>query len=97
MSWYQWQGSDLVLYLRVQPKASRDALVGPHGENQYKVTITAPPIDGKANSHLIRFIAKQFDLPTANIIIEAGKASRSKRLRLKSPMKLPILLDDSRA
>ncbi|MGD8932441.1 MAG: DUF167 family protein [Chromatiales bacterium] len=97
MSWYQWDGQDLLLRLRLQPKASRDAFVGPYGEDEFKVTITAPPIEGKANAHLIRFLAKQFELPRSHIKIEAGETSRSKRLRLKSPKRLPILLDESMA
>jgi uncharacterized protein (TIGR00251 family) len=95
VSWYQWDDNDLLLRLRVQPKASRDAFIGPYGEDEYKVAITAPPVDGKANSHLMSFLAKQFDLPRANITLEAGETSRSKRLRLKSPRKLPIVLDES--
>ncbi len=95
MSWYHWDGPDLMLCLRIQPKASRDAFIGPYGEDQYKVAITAPPVNGKANTYLISFLAKQFDLPHTNIILEAGASSRSKRLRLKSPRKLPILLDES--
>jgi hypothetical protein len=97
MSWSQWDGQDLLLRLRLQPKASRDAFVGPYGEDEFKVTITAPPIEGKANAHLIRFLAKQFELPRSHIKIEAGETSRSKRLRLKSPKRLPILLDESMA
>jgi len=97
VTWFQWDGPDLVLRLRLQPKASRDAFVGPYGEHEYKVAITAPPVDGKANTHLIRFLAKQFELPASRIVIEAGETSRSKRLRLKSPKRLPILLDESKA
>ena len=97
MSWYHWEGQDLVLNLRLQPKASRDAFIGPYGDDEFKITITAPPVDGKANVHLIRFLAKQFDLPKSDIEIEAGESSRSKRLRLKSPNRLPILLVESMA
>ena len=97
MSWYHWEGQDLLLNLRLQPKASRDAFIGPYGDGEYKITITAPPVDGKANAHLIRFLAKQFELPKSDIKIEAGESSRSKRLRLKSPKRLPILLDESMA
>ncbi|MGD8933036.1 MAG: DUF167 family protein, partial [Chromatiales bacterium] len=86
-----------LLRLRLQPKASRDAFVGPYGKDEFKVTITAPPVDGKANAHLIRFLAKQFELPRSHIKIEAGETSRCKRLRLKSPKRLPILLDESMA
>ena len=49
----------LVLRLYIQPKASRDAIVGVHGD-ELKVAITAPPVDGQANAHLVKYLAKQF-------------------------------------
>ncbi len=90
MSWYRWEGQDLILRLRVQPKASRDAFSGPYDNDHYKVTLTAPPVDGKANSHLLKFIAKAFGLSRSQVILESGAHSRSKCLRLKSPTRLPI-------
>lgn len=48
----------LVLRLYIQPKASRDSIVGLHGD-ELKVAITAPPVDGQANAHLVKFLAKQ--------------------------------------
>jgi uncharacterized protein len=94
VSWYRWEDDYLILNLRVQPKASRDALVGPYGENEYKVSLTAPPVDGKANAHLIKFIAKQFGLPRGQVCLLSGEHARSKCLRLKSPKQLPIELGD---
>ncbi|MGL4457847.1 MAG: DUF167 family protein, partial [Plesiomonas shigelloides] len=41
----------LLLRLYIQPKASRDQIVGLHGD-ELKVAITAPPVDGQANAHL---------------------------------------------
>ncbi len=49
----------LVLRLYIQPKASRDSIVGLHGD-ELKVAITAPPVDGRANAHLTKYLAKQF-------------------------------------
>jgi len=97
MSWYRWEGDDLILRLRVQPKASRDAFIGPYGEQEYKVSLTAPPVEGKANEHLVKFIAKAFGLPRARITLESGDHSRSKCLRLKSPTQLPIPLENSQS
>ncbi|MCP6253344.1 DUF167 family protein, partial [Klebsiella pneumoniae] len=44
----------LVLRLYIQPKASRDSIVGLHGD-ELKVAITAPPVDGQANAHLTKY------------------------------------------
>ncbi|MCU7944247.1 MAG: DUF167 family protein [Candidatus Thiodiazotropha sp. (ex Cardiolucina cf. quadrata)] len=94
MTWYRWDQKDLVLHLRIQPKASRDAFIGPYGENEYKVTITAPPVDGKANRHLLKLLAKAFGLPVSRVELIGGKSSRSKTVRLKSPSLLPIDFED---
>jgi hypothetical protein len=94
VTWYRWDQSDLILHLRIQPKASRDALIGPYGENEYKIAITAPPVDGKANHHLLKFLAKTFGIPTSRIELITGKSSRSKTVRLKSPRLLPIDFED---
>ncbi len=61
----------LVLRLYIQPKASRDSIVGLHGD-EVKVAITAPPVDGQANSHLIKFLGKQFRVAKSQIVIEKG-------------------------
>lgn len=88
MSWHEWDQDDLILRLRIQPKASRDAFVAPYGD-AYKITLTAPPQDGKANKHLISFLAKKFSLPKSSVTLVTGAKSRSKTIRLQSPKLLP--------
>ena len=56
----------LVLRLYIQPKASRDSIVGLHGD-EVKVAITAPPVDGQANSHLVKFLGKQFRVAKSQV------------------------------
>ncbi|MDJ0806235.1 MAG: DUF167 family protein [Gammaproteobacteria bacterium] len=90
MTWYSWEGNDLILRLRIQPNTSRDAFIAPYAEDFYKVAVSSPPVDGKANKKLIKFLSKKFGLPHSRISIESGKSSRSKSLRLKSPTQLPI-------
>lgn len=86
---YQWQGERLLLNVRVQPRASRDEIVGPHGEDALKVRITAPPVEGKANAHLLRYLAKAFSVPRAHVQLLSGDGSRIKRLSIDSPTVLP--------
>ncbi|CAH0527020.1 DUF167 family protein YggU [Vibrio hippocampi] len=83
-----FDGDDLLLRVYVQPKASRDKLVGEHGE-EFKIAITAPPIDGKANSHLSKFLAKQFKVPKGQIVIEKGELGRHKLIRVVAPALIP--------
>lgn len=86
--WYQWQQGDLILRIRVQPKASRDEILGPHGD-RLKIRITAPPADGRANAHLICFLARCCGVAKSQVVLEAGACGRDKRLRIHSPSRLP--------
>jgi uncharacterized protein (TIGR00251 family) len=87
-SWYRWEGPDLVLNLRVQPRARRDAFGEPLGD-QIKVRIMAPPVEGKANAHLLRFIADACGVPLTQVFLLAGGQNRAKRLRVVAPRRLP--------
>jgi uncharacterized protein (TIGR00251 family) len=70
------------LKVHVQPRASRTRLVGLHGE-ALKISITAPPVDGKANQEIISFFAKLFHIPKKSISIKSGRQSRTKLLRIE--------------
>lgn len=78
----------LILQLYIQPKASRDQIVGLHNE-ALKVAITAPPTDGQANAHLIKFLAKQFRVAKRQVVIEKGALGRHKQVCILSPYHLP--------
>ncbi|QSX41739.1 DUF167 family protein YggU [Shewanella cyperi] len=82
------QGDTLLLNLYIQPKASRDQIVGLHGD-ELKVAITAPPVDGKANAHLGRWLAKLFKVPKTNVQIVKGELGRHKQVRILAPQLLP--------
>jgi len=84
----RWQQQDLLLRLYIQPKASRDSWMGIHGD-ELKLAITAPPVDGKANSHLIKWLAKQFRVAKGAITIEKGELGRHKQVRVQAPQQLP--------
>ncbi len=88
MTYYKWQEKDLILYAQIQPKSSKDEVVGIMGEN-LKIKITAPPIDGKANEHLCRFIAKVFDVPKSQVMILKGETNKIKTILIKQPQQLP--------
>ncbi|WP_260261543.1 DUF167 family protein YggU [Vibrio intestinalis] len=82
------EGEDVVLRLYIQPKASRDKIVGLHGE-ELKIAITAPPVDGKANAHLSKYLAKQFKVAKGLISIEKGELGRHKQVRITAPTQMP--------
>ncbi|SHF25758.1 hypothetical protein SAMN02745781_01827 [Vibrio gazogenes DSM 21264] len=82
---------DIILRLYIQPKASRDNIVGLHGD-ELKIAITAPPVDGKANAHLIKFLSKQFKVAKSSIEIEKGELGRHKQVRIHSPSQIPQMI-----
>lgn len=63
----------------VQPKSSRDEIVGMHGD-RLKIKLTAPPVDGKANAALIAFLAKILGVTKSRITIVRGETGRRKTL-----------------
>ena len=65
------------LRLRVVPGASRPGIVGRHGD-AWKVRVTAPPEDGRANDAVLDLLARTFDLPRRDVRLAAGTSSRDK-------------------
>lgn len=92
MPWYQWQGDDLILQLRVQPRARRNEICAPQGE-QLKIRLTAAPLDGKANQHLLRLLASVCGVAKNRVQLLSGDCSRNKRVRIERPIRLPPGVD----
>jgi uncharacterized protein len=63
--------------VKVHPRAKKDAITGTVGE-ALKLSLTAPPVDGRANEACIAFFAKFFAVPRASVTIAAGQSSRNK-------------------
>ena len=72
---------DITLKVYLQPKSSKNEMVGPYRDG-IKVKLTAPPIEGKANEALIRFLAKKLGISKFCIEIIRGLHSREKTLRI---------------
>ena len=87
--WYRWEADDLVLSLRVQPRARKDEFLEPEGD-AFKIRINAAPEKGKANDHLKVFLAKSFGVARNRVVFESGSRSRKKRIRITNPKKFPI-------
>jgi uncharacterized protein (TIGR00251 family) len=84
-------GADLVLDVRVQPRAAQDAIGGLHGE-RLRIRLRAPPVDGKANAALVEFLARTFRVPRSRVSIEQGLTGRDKRVRLQAAPVVPAAL-----
>ena len=63
--------------VRVQPRASRNEIVGLHG-SELRIRLTAPPVDGAANDALIVFLAGELGLARSDLTLVSGSSSRSK-------------------
>lgn len=70
-----------VLAVLVQPGASRDQVVGRHGD-QLKVRVSAPPEAGRANQAVQDLLAEALGIPTRDVELVSGAANRRKRFRV---------------
>ncbi len=87
-SWYEWDGNNLLLSVKIQPRASKNEWLGAY-DGAVKIRLTAPPVKGKANQHVIKFLAKLFNTSKSNINILSGETARYKRIQIKAPKMLP--------
>ena len=76
--------------VRVQPRASRDEIVGEY-QGGLKVRLTAPPVDDRANEALRKLLASRLKVPVAAVRIAAGEHSRTKRVEVSGILRASVL------
>lgn len=86
--WCRAEGDALVLTLHVQPGAKRTEAAGTHG-GALKLRLAAPPVDGKANDALLRFLADAYGVPLRQVTLLRGAAARDKCVRIDAPQRRP--------
>lgn len=91
MNWLGQDGDDWLLAVRVQPRASRDELLGVQA-GRLRLRLTAPPVDGAANRHLERYLAGLFGIAPSRVSVIRGDAAREKQVRVRGPVALPVTL-----
>ena len=67
--------------VRVQPRASRDEIVGEY-QDGLKIRLTAPPVDDRANEALCKLLASRLKVPLSAVRIASGERSRTKRIEI---------------
>jgi hypothetical protein len=67
--------------VRVVPRASKSEIVGEYN-GAFKIRIASPPVDGAANTELIRLLAKAFHVPRNSVEISLGQTSKIKKIRI---------------
>jgi uncharacterized protein (TIGR00251 family) len=80
--WARRDGADWLLELHVQPGAKVTAAVGEHG-GRLKLKIAAPPVDNKANAHLLAWLAAQLGVPKSAVRLVRGETSRQKTVAVR--------------
>ncbi|MDA8364860.1 MAG: DUF167 family protein [Gammaproteobacteria bacterium] len=84
-----WDGPDLLLRLRVQPGARRNEILGALGDC-VKVRVVAAPVDGRANTQLIGYLAECFGVNRSCVTLVHGQGSRIKLARIQAPARVPL-------
>lgn len=71
------------IYVKVSPRSSKNEVIKV-SEGEYKVKITAPPVDGAANEMLIKVLAEHFAVSKSQVEIVGGKTARTKIIDILS-------------
>jgi uncharacterized protein (TIGR00251 family) len=67
--------------VKMHPRAKKNAITGVLGD-ALKVSLTAPPLEGRANEACIEFFANLLKVPRSSVTIASGEKSRSKVIRV---------------
>ena len=90
----EWDGHTLMLNILGTPSAKKTA-IGKAKGNQLKISVNAQPENGKATDCLVKFLAKEFGVPTRDIEVVKGRMNINKLLRIHSPTKWPDVICQS--
>ena len=67
--------------VKLQPRARRDAIVGELG-GALKLSLTAPPVEGRANQACVEFLAVALEVAKSAVLIVSGETNRRKLIRV---------------
>jgi uncharacterized protein (TIGR00251 family) len=79
LPWLEVRGADLVLRVRVQPRASHEGVDGVR-EDRLRVRVSAPPVEGAANERVVLVLANLMGIPARSLTVTRGAKSREKDL-----------------
>ena len=72
---------EILLKVKVQPNSSKSGIEGIYGDS-LKIKLNSPPVEGKANGELLKFLSKFLKVPKGNLEIISGKNSRIKTIKI---------------
>lgn len=73
---------EVIIAIKVQPRSSRTAIVGPLGA-ELKIKVAAPPVESAANAALLDFLADRLRCPKGNVVLLRGATSRHKQVAVR--------------
>jgi uncharacterized protein (TIGR00251 family) len=77
----QGSGGGVTFAVKVHPRAKKNAITGKLGD-ALKLSLTSPPVEGRANEACIEFFAKLLKVPRSSVTIASGQSSRTKVIRV---------------
>ena len=81
-AWLEERGDAVVLRIHAQPRAKKSEVAGPTAEGFLKVRLAAPPVEGKANRELLRFLADALGVSPRRLELVGGEKSTRKRVQV---------------
>jgi uncharacterized protein (TIGR00251 family) len=93
--WVHPDGDEWLLDLHVQPGAKVTAAAGEHG-GRLKLKIAVPPVDNKANAHLLSWLAAQLGVPKSAVRLVRGEASRQKTVAVRGVERPWLVIENNR-
>lgn len=72
-----------LLNLHVSPGAKRTSIEGPYGDDAIRLKVAAPPVDGKANAEVERFLSKLLGVTRSDVTVIQGSSSRDKTILVR--------------
>ena len=77
----QEYGDAVTFAVKVHPRAKKNAITGEFGE-ALKLSLTSPPVEGRANQACVEFFAKLLNVPRSSVTIASGQNIRQKTIRV---------------
>jgi len=90
----RWDGENLILEIRLQPRASENSLPGIEN-GRVRIRVTAAPVDDAANRRMIAILAKEFGVAKSKVRLLAGSRQRDKRVAIETPRRRPEWLEQA--
>ena len=90
LNWFHTDGEALILSIHAQPGARQTLIQGLHGD-ALKIRVAAPPLDGRANDEIRRFLANVLQVSLRDVTLMSGEKSRGKKFRILGARIDPLL------